>query len=86
MIFPQVVRTMGATSTGPVRNMSSFPKAGVSIPIIEECVRDISPTSLMDLVTHLSSYHSRLSTSGGALDAEAWITSEMIRFGMFINH
>eukprot|EP00041_Stephanoeca_diplocostata_P036787 m.1358259 g.1358259 ORF g.1358259 m.1358259 type:complete len:468 (+) comp24934_c1_seq31:54-1457(+) len=64
-----------------LRNLSSFPKAGVSVPIIEECVREVSPTALMDVVTHLSTYHSRLSTSGGAVEAEAWITGEMIRYG-----
>eukprot|EP00037_Helgoeca_nana_P002239 m.32618 g.32618 ORF g.32618 m.32618 type:complete len:457 (-) comp12450_c0_seq1:26-1396(-) len=50
-------------------------------PVIETVLRQVAGPNLLKTVTHLSSYHTRLSTAPGTTEAEVWISSEMIRYG-----
>lgn len=59
---------------------------GQSNPVIETVLRQIAAANLLETVTHLSSYHTRLSTSEEAVTAETWIASEMIRYGFQVRN
>jgi hypothetical protein len=53
--------------------------------VIETVLRQVAGPNLLKTVTHLSSYHTRLSTAPGTTEAEVWISSEMIRYGFQVS-
>eukprot|EP00038_Savillea_parva_P022255 m.37175 g.37175 ORF g.37175 m.37175 type:complete len:466 (+) comp5496_c0_seq1:2786-4183(+) len=67
--------------SGPPQHVVTELQLGVANPLVEGLVRLVEAPSLMETIEHLSSYHTRLSTSQGALDAEVWAVSQLIRHG-----